>query len=273
MYACARGGEPRRALQLLHELKLEGSAARPNTVVYNTLLALCKGNPIRGGHGRGTGGSKGAASAAVKTGTGTVPLAVAQKHQNGFSSGGFGGVSGLPSVSFNSRDLAVDRREVGGAEEVRGRGVDGLTGCREADANSRSAAGDVGGGSSEWGQEPEELMRTALTLLDEMIEAAGRRDGRRDRDCCAPDRMSFELTMQACVNAGHPKEALKVFDELRRRVRGGGTTERIRLGLATYRLGLTAASAAGDGAAAAVVLEEMKNAGVAGDEVSVGMYA
>ncbi|CAN0589180.1 unnamed protein product, partial [Laminaria digitata] len=33
---------------------------------------------------------------------------------------------------------------------------------------------------------------------------------------CAPDRMSFELVMQACVNAGRPESALKVFRVMRR---------------------------------------------------------
>ncbi|CAN0380601.1 unnamed protein product, partial [Laminaria digitata] len=53
MAACARGGEPRQALRLLDELKREGRGVRPNTVVYNTLLGLCKGKPLRDGRGAG----------------------------------------------------------------------------------------------------------------------------------------------------------------------------------------------------------------------------
>ncbi|CAN0434863.1 unnamed protein product, partial [Hapterophycus canaliculatus] len=56
---------------------------------------------------------------------------------------------------------------------------------------------------------------------------------------CAPDKISFELVMQACVNAGRPESALKVFRAMTR-VAGGVRPDR-----ATYRLGLTAAAEAG----------------------------
>ncbi|CAN0311220.1 unnamed protein product, partial [Ectocarpus fasciculatus] len=55
---------------------------------------------------------------------------------------------------------------------------------------------------------------------------------------CAPDKMSFELVMQACVNAGKPDSALKVFRAMTRAVR-------VRPDRATFRLGLTAAAEAG----------------------------
>lgn len=260
MAACARSGEPRQALRLLDELKREGGGVRPNTVVYNTLLALCKGRPLRGGGG-GWGGV--APSVAADTG----------KRLNGHGGGVMQSVHKVNGGGEGAAAVLPDSRT------VRTTGV-------IAAAAAAAAGGGVGGGNNEWGDKPEELVGTAVTLLHEMTGGGGE---------CAPDKMSFELVMQACVNAGRPESALKVFRAMTRwatggveppgaagtrrggrgrgmgqgrgRGRGGGRAVRVRPDRATFRLGLTAAAEAGDGAAAAVLLEEMREAGVAMDEV------
>lgn len=265
MSACARGGEPRQALRLLEELKREGGGVRPNTVIYNTLLGMCKGNPVRGG-GAGGGHHQGNEASAATT---TVPQQ--HFHQNGFG-GAAGGAVAVPGGASTVR-VSFPNAVVGGREPAvtppRSGEVEGSSGSRSGNANAKVRPG----AAAAWGQDPEELMRTALALLDEMMMEAGGRGGRErwdSRDGCAPDKLSFELAMQACVNAGRPEEAIRVFRELRRWSRGGSAAAAagIRLGLATYRLGLTAASAAGDGSAAAVLLEDMEDAGIVVDEVS-----
>lgn len=236
---------------------------RPNTVVYNTLLGLCKGRPLRGGRGRG-GAREGASAAAVA--------------RTGENLNGYGGGRGVRRVNGN------------------GGGGDGVAGGLPESRAVRISGNTVGtggvragvGGASGWGDKPEELVATAVTLLHEMTVGGGE---------CAPDKMSFELVMQACVNAGRPESALKVFRAMTRwategvsstgeafdagaaaaaggRGRGGegggrGRAVGVRPDRATYRLGLTAAAEAGDGAAAAVLLEEMLGAGVTIDEVGV----
>ena len=263
MTACARSGEPRQALRLLDELKREGGGVRPNTVVYNTLLGLCKGRPLRGGGGGGGAGAGGAASAAA--------AAEGGENLNGYSGGrGVGRVNGHVSGSV-----------AGGLPGSRAVRIGGSTAAAAAGGSSSRPVGG-GAGASRWGDKPEELVGTAVTLLHEMTVGGGE---------CAPDKMSFELVMQACVNAGRPESALKVFRAMTRWATegvsgsasggaggkrrggggggGGGRGRRVdvRPDRATYRLGLTAAAEAGDGAAAAVLLEEMLNAGVALDEV------
>lgn len=248
MTACARAGEPRQALRLLDELKREGGGVRPNTVVYNTLLGLCKGKPLgSGGGGGGRGGGGGTVAATAVEGNGA--------NLNGYSGGGDGINGG--GVAINSSDVAGALPvPEGGSSVVGGAGV------------GRPKAPRLSG-SGEWGEQAEELVGTAVSLLHEMTVGGGE---------CAPDKMSFELVMQACVNAGRPESALKVFRAMTRWASGGegrgrGGRRRAPGGVlpdrATYRLGLTAAAEAGDGAAAAVLLEEMRDAGMLMDEVCV----
>lgn len=248
MTACARAGEPRQAIRLLDELKREGAGVRPNTVVYNTLLGLCKGKPLRGGAVAAT------ASAAAGTGSAGETLN-GHGRVNGGGSGGGVAAGGLP-----------ESRAVG------------VTPAPAHPAAGGGAGSRVGGGSR-WGDKPEELVGTAVTLLHEMTVGGGE---------CAPDKMSFELVMQACVNAGRPESAIKVFRAMTRwattgasssagaaAAAGGGDGSRggrrgavrVRPDRATDRLGLTAAAEAGDGAAAAVLLEEMRSARIPMDEV------
>lgn len=227
MAACARGGAPLEAFRLLEELKREGgndsgggsggdgnsdcdAGVRPNTVVYNTLLVLCKGRPL--GKGRRNSGS-------VLSHNGD------REHSLGINGG-----------------VAVSE-EAG-------------NGQRGADGKMRDAS------EAEWGRRPEKLAAKAVALLHEMTVAGGQ---------CAPDKMSFELTMQACVNAGRPESALKVFEAMRRRfvTRRGESKGGFRPERATFRLGLTAAAAAGDGVAAASMLDDMHSAGIALDEVRI----
>lgn len=257
MTACARAGESRQALRLLDELKREGGGVRPNTVVYNTLLALCRGKPLRGVRGGGVGGGGGglpAAAAGAAGGTGP-------------NLNGYGGGGGLEAV--NGHGVAVD---MPGGRAIRNR-------------VSVPGGGTVGSGtgvsspSGAWGERPDELVGTAVALLHEMTVGGSE---------CAPDKMSFELVMQACVNAGRPDSALKVFRAMARFATGGGggvggggggsgerwgggrgRAVRVRPDRATFRLGLTAAAEAGDGPAAAVLLEEMRDAGILMDEVRV----
>lgn len=234
---------------------------RPNTVIYNTLLGMCKGNPVRGGgggdHAQGNEGS-----------SATTTLRQQYPHHDGFGGGARGraAASVAAATPVNHPNSTAGSREPAGAPARR----DGVEDSRRSRSETANAKVRPRAGTMSWGQDHEELMRTALALLDEMIEAGGRGRERWDhREGCAPDKLSFELAMQACVNAGHPEEALRVFRELRRWSRGGGTAAAgIQLGLASYRLGLTAASAAGDGSAAAVFLGDMESAGIAGDEVS-----
>ncbi|CAN0402837.1 unnamed protein product, partial [Ectocarpus fasciculatus] len=54
---------------------------------------------------------------------------------------------------------------------------------------------------------------------------------------------------------------------------GRGRAVRVRPDRATFRLGLTAAAEAGDGPAAAVLLEEMRDAGIAMDESAFHLAA
>ncbi|CAM9281736.1 unnamed protein product, partial [Discosporangium mesarthrocarpum] len=76
--------------------------------------------------------------------------------------------------------------------------------------SSLSTAAVGAPGSGGWDQE--EAWVTARRLLEEMISSGG---------VAAPDKMSYELCMQACINAGHPGEAVSVFRQMRRRTRGG----------------------------------------------------
>lgn len=227
MAACARGGAPLEAFRLLEELKQEGgnnsdceACVRPNTVVYNTLLSLCKGRPL--GKGR-------------------------RSNSSGLSHNGDGehslGVNGGVAVSVEAGN--GERGSVGCTEGVRG-----------GDGRMRGAS------EAEWGRRPEELAAKAVALLHEMTVAGGQ---------CAPDKMSFELTMQACVNAGRPESAVKVFKAMMRRfsTKRGESREGFRPERVTFRLGLTAAAAAGDGVAAASMLDDMYLAGIALDEVRI----
>lgn len=261
MTACARSGEARQAFRLLDEMKREGEHVRPNTVVYNIVLGLCKGYPVRGGGG---GGER----------VDERSDGVARHRRNGF-----GGPDGIPRktgtkiVVDESRSPGIVLHADQGAAAILDRAgerrADGFSG-NDSTGGREGVGGEVSDG---WGRQPEELMKTALVSLDEMLLAAGgARGGGGGGGCnpdCAPDRLSFELVMQACINARHPAVALRVFRELRRwsGVGGGGEGGGIKLALATYRLGLTAASAAGDGAAAAVLLEEMQALGIDIDEV------
>eukprot|EP00903_Cladosiphon_okamuranus_P012196 g11439.t1 len=268
MTACARSGEPRQALRLLDELKREGGDVRPNTVVYNILLGLCKGRPLRGGGGGGGGGRVGGPGAGA-----AVPAAAADTSEN---LNGYGGGSVVGKVNGHRGSVAAG---LPGSRAVQ---ISDSTASAGAAARGRRAAGG-GAGANQWGEKPEELVGTAVTLLHEMTVGGGE---------CAPDKMSFELVMQACVNAGRPESALKVFRAMTRwakeggsssssssggvQRRGGGGRRRgvsVRPDRATYRLGLTAAAEAGDGAAAAVLLEEMLDAGVALDESAYRLAA
>ena len=86
-----------------------------------------------------------------------------------------------------------------------------------ADGRTAEGRGGIWGGDLEWGKQPEELMRTAIALLHGMTAAVGG---------CVPDRMSFELVVQACANAC--RLPLEVFRVMRWSVessdagRGGG---------------------------------------------------
>ncbi|CAM9411901.1 unnamed protein product [Ectocarpus sp. 6 AP-2014] len=146
----------------------------------------------------------------------------------------------------------------------------------------RNGVSVPGGGTVGSRERPDELVGTAVALLHEMTVGGSE---------CAPDKMSFELVMQACVNAGRPESALKVFRAMARVAAGGGSAvgggggsgERrgsgrgraveVRPDRATFRLGLTAAAEAGDGPAAAVLLEEMRDAGIAMDESAFHLAA
>lgn len=259
MTACAKSGEPRQALRLLEELKREGGGVRPNTVVYNTLLGLCKGRPLRGGGGGGARGGGGAGA-----GTAATAAADAGEYLNGYSVG-----RGVPRVNGH-----------GHGGDGGGGLAGGVPGSSPVRIGGNTAVGV--GVSGEWGDEPGQLVGTAVTLLHEMTVGGAE---------CAPDKMSFELVMQACVNAGRPESALKVFRAMTRwatggadspageaagvsgrgggRGRGRGRAVRVRPDSATYRLALTAAAEAGDGAAAAALLEEMLDACLEMDEVGV----
>lgn len=247
MKACAEGGQPRQALSLLEELKREGGDVRPTTVVYNTLLGLCRGKSKRGGGGNGgvsrSGGRGQGEAARDAPAAGIRELHMDEMvHRNGFASIGSSGVNG---------------------------GITAATaGLIESKAVNIPTVAGASCGVTDWGYDCDELATTAVTLLREMTVAGG---------ACAPDKMSFELVMQACFNAGYPQKAIKVFRAMRRwgmatarGRRAGGVPEayRVRPERATYRLGLTAAAAAGDGPAAAVMLEEMRNAGMVLDEVN-----
>lgn len=227
--ACARGGAPLEAFRLFEELKKEGgnniecdAVVRPNTVVYNTLLLLCKGRPRPLGKGR-------------------------RNNSSGLSHNGDGehslGINGGVAVSVEA-----------------GKGERGGVGCTEGVRGDDGRMRDVN--EAEWGRRPEKLAAKAVALLHEMTVAGGQ---------CAPDKMSFELTMQACVNAGRPESAVKVFDAMMRRfsMERGESREGFRPERATFRLGLTAAAAAGDGVAAASMLDDMYLAGIALDEVRI----
>ncbi|CAM9447310.1 unnamed protein product, partial [Ectocarpus sp. 13 AM-2016] len=250
MTACARAGEPRQALRLLDELKREGGGVRPNTVVYNTLLALCRGKPLRGVRGGGGGGGGG----------GVPATAAAAAEGTGPNLNGYGGGGGLEEV--NGHRVAVGMPD--------GRAI-------------RNTVSVPSGGTVGSGERPDELVGTAVALLHEMTVGGSE---------CAPDKMSFELVMQACVNAGRPESALKVFRAMarvaagrgsavggggrgggERRGGGRGRVVEVRPDRATFRLGLMAAAEAGDGPAAAVLLEEMRDAGIAMDESAFHLAA
>ncbi|CAN0067401.1 unnamed protein product, partial [Choristocarpus tenellus] len=144
-----------------------------------------------------------------------------------------------------------------------------------------SRLGEGGGeGSGNWeeeeDEEEEEEWSIALRLLKEMCLSGGE---------AAPDKLSFELVMQACVNGGCPDRALSVFRLLRKReangesagvskrgarggVRGMGVAGVVSAERATFRLALRAAADAGDGAAAVALLDEMRGEGMEDDESS-----
>lgn len=246
MTACIRSSRPRLALGLLDEMKgaVSGEGVRPNTIVYNTLLGVCKGVPVRGVGRRNELRRR---YGFRKRGRGVVGNG---KHGEGVH---------ITNIAEDSAARSASRSD----QKSRDRGpAPGLAATSEAGADA-SRGGHDSGGVDDWGHDPEELMRTAIMLLNEMMEAGGQ---------CAPDKLSFELTMQSCVNASRPEEALRIFRTMKRWValpRDHHDCKEIRLEAATYRLGLTAASEAGDGAAAAVLLEEMQEAGMAIDEVGI----
>ncbi|CAN0333122.1 unnamed protein product, partial [Ectocarpus sp. 4 AP-2014] len=98
----------------------------------------------------------------------------------------------------------------GGLGEVNGHAV--AVGMPDGRA-IRNGVSVPGGGTVGSGAQLDELVGTAVALLHEMTVGGSE---------CAPDKMSFELVMQACVNAGRPESALKVFRAMARVAAGGG---------------------------------------------------